>query len=442
MRWCDALRQSIDLATGDGNGLTRSATANSLQAPPAPSESGRRPSSTTTLADGLGSPAESDRANSIDEDNDTVADDDDVVPHADDFHLMEQSTKTQLELAQKLLGSLGSSSGGSGDAQDALRRSLVSLDQLFDDYVGVVNERERYFARRYDKEVHAKRMWEESMKEVAAQHAAIEVELHKASRENTRRKRALQEVRANLGAVSPGLSPRQSIVGEDERPDLRSLPSNGDAPLPSPLRSPTIVVPPSLSRTSSATDTPTRRAPVSLSPTRMRSRAATMQPLAPAELEQIVQDALVNEEGVESSDEDTDDEFFEAVEAGNLPIAGENQGGEGESSSGGAASEPRRAAPAQELVDKLDMAPYKGYEQLREKLPITNDDRPAMSLWSILKSNIGKDLTKISFPVSFNEPVSMLERMAEDMEFSDCRASLLSLISSSPLFHSSPVPAH
>ncbi|GAA5924058.1 hypothetical protein JCM3775_005584 [Rhodotorula graminis] len=419
MRWCDALRQSIELATGDSNGLTRSTTANSLQAPAASSDGGRRPSSTTTLADGLGSPAESDRANSIDEDNDTVADDDDVVPHADDFHLMEQSIKTQIELAQKLVASLGSSSGGSSDAQDALRRSLVSLDQLFDDYVGVVNERERYFARRYDKEVHAKRMWEESMKEVAAQHAAIEVELHKASRENTRRKRALQEVRANLGAVSPGLSPRQSIVGEDERPDLRTLPSNGNAPLPSPLRSPTIVVPPSLSRTSSATDTPTRKAPVSLSPTRMRSRAATMQPLAPAELEQIVQDALVNEEGVESSDSDTDDEFFEAVEAGNLPIAGED-GDEGQSGGGGAAREPKRAAPAQELIDKVDMVPYKGYEQLRDKLPITNDDRPPMSLWSILKSNIGKDLTKISFPVSFNEPVSMLERMAEDMEFSDC----------------------
>ncbi|TNY21033.1 exodeoxyribonuclease V [Rhodotorula diobovata] len=417
MRWCDALRQSIDLATGETGGLTRSNTVASLLAAPVPSGGAgiaRRPSS-SAYTDGFGSPADSDRANSIDDDNDTVAEEDDIVPHADDFHLMEQSTKTQLELAQKLLGSLGASNGS--DVKDALGRSLVSLDQLFDDYVGVVNERERFFARRYEKEVHAKRMWEESMKEVAAQHAAIEVELHKASRENTRRKRALQEVRANLGAVSPGLSPRASIVGEEERPDLRTLPTNGDAPLPSPLRSPTIVIPPSSSRGNTGSGSPARRTPVSLSPTRMRSRAATMQPLAPAELEQIVQDALANEEGVESSDEDTDDEFFEAVEAGNLPLDdAKDDGAKAESD----ASAPKRTAPAQELVDKLDMAPYKGYERLRDKLPITNDDRPAMSLWSILKSNIGKDLTKISFPVSFNEPVSMLERMAEDMEFSEC----------------------
>lgn len=42
------------------------------------------------------------------------------------------------------------------------------------------------------------------------------------------------------------------------------------------------------------------------------------------------------------------------------------------------------------------------------------------SLWAILKGSIGKDLTKISFPVFFNEPTSMLQRMSEDMEFSDC----------------------
>jgi hypothetical protein len=38
----------------------------------------------------------------------------------------------------------------------------------------------------------------------------------------------------------------------------------------------------------------------------------------------------------------------------------------------------------------------------------------------VLKHSIGKDLTKISFPVFFNEPTSMLQRMAEDMEFSEC----------------------
>ena len=63
---------------------------------------------------------------------------------------------------------------------------------------------------------------------------------------------------------------------------------------------------------------------------------------------------------------------------------------------------------------------FESYTHLRERMPISNDDRPSMSLWGILKNNIGKDLTKISFPVSFNEPTSMLQRMAEDMEFTEC----------------------
>jgi len=37
----------------------------------------------------------------------------------------------------------------------------------------------------------------------------------------------------------------------------------------------------------------------------------------------------------------------------------------------------------------------------------------------ILKSMIGKDMTKMTLPVSFNEPTSLLQRMAEDMEYTD-----------------------
>lgn len=37
----------------------------------------------------------------------------------------------------------------------------------------------------------------------------------------------------------------------------------------------------------------------------------------------------------------------------------------------------------------------------------------------ILKSMIGKDMTKMTLPVSFNEPTSLLQRCAEDMEYAD-----------------------
>ncbi|GAA6042875.1 hypothetical protein JCM8097_007204 [Rhodosporidiobolus ruineniae] len=430
MRWVDHLRQHIEYARVEGSQPRAPATPSIPPSTYAPSVTDRR---TSFAAASRPEPAVFDSpADSIGSDNgddETFNNDDDQPPHADDFHLMAQGTKTQLELTQQLLGSLvvsrqssiydadgsevgstrpasvHSASGRQADVKEALKRSLASLEQLLDDYVDVVAQRERFFQRKYDKEVEAKRMWEESLKEVASQHAAMEVELVKASRENTRRKRALQEVRLNLGAASPGMSPRVSIhAAEDERPDLAQLKEDGSQPLPSPLRSPTLAATQARSRATTI---------VSLSPTRTRTRAGTaVQPLNPVELEQLVDSALANEEGEVSSDDDTDDEFFEAIEAGVLPLDanGEADGGE----------ESKRVAEAQEFADKLDLTQYKGYEHLRSSLPITNDDRPSVSLWAILKGSIGKDLTKISFPVYFNEPTSMLERMAEDMEFSEC----------------------
>ena len=45
--------------------------------------------------------------------------------------------------------------------------------------------------------------------------------------------------------------------------------------------------------------------------------------------------------------------------------------------------------------------------------------RPEMSLnlWKILKNCIGKDLSRIPMPVNFNEPLSFLQRLAEDLEY-------------------------
>ena len=42
-----------------------------------------------------------------------------------------------------------------------------------------------------------------------------------------------------------------------------------------------------------------------------------------------------------------------------------------------------------------------------------------ISLWKILKEMIGKDLTKVSLPVYFNEPLSMTQRVVESAEYCD-----------------------
>ncbi|THD20265.1 Oxysterol-binding protein [Fasciola hepatica] len=44
----------------------------------------------------------------------------------------------------------------------------------------------------------------------------------------------------------------------------------------------------------------------------------------------------------------------------------------------------------------------------------------SLNLWSIMKNCIGKELTKIPMPVNFSEPLSMLQRLTEDFEYSSC----------------------
>ncbi|KAK5780878.1 hypothetical protein RI543_002005 [Arxiozyma heterogenica] len=62
---------------------------------------------------------------------------------------------------------------------------------------------------------------------------------------------------------------------------------------------------------------------------------------------------------------------------------------------------------------------YLGYEDgPRKKLALDKDERPRVSLWAVLKSMIGKDMTRMTLPVVFNEPTNLLQRVAEDMECS------------------------
>ncbi|XP_008419846.1 oxysterol-binding protein-related protein 3-like [Poecilia reticulata] len=42
-----------------------------------------------------------------------------------------------------------------------------------------------------------------------------------------------------------------------------------------------------------------------------------------------------------------------------------------------------------------------------------------VSLWNILRNNIGKDLSKVAMPVQLNEPINTLQRLCEELEYSE-----------------------
>ena len=61
----------------------------------------------------------------------------------------------------------------------------------------------------------------------------------------------------------------------------------------------------------------------------------------------------------------------------------------------------------------------KGLTGRRTILPTPRPDTEGLSLWNLLYKNIGKDLSQISMPVALNEPLNMLQRLCEDLEYSE-----------------------
>lgn len=112
-----------------------------------------------------------------------------------------------------------------------------------------------------------------------------------------------------------------------------------------------------------------------------------------------------------------EEEFFDAV-----------TGFDSESSSGGFSEASQRVAAVMCVdsgrsngVGKAGERPPRenGIQKHRTSLPAPMFTRSDFSVWSILKKCIGLELSKITMPIAFNEPLSFLQRITEYMEHVD-----------------------
>uniref|UniRef100_A0A8C5PYS1 Oxysterol-binding protein n=1 Tax=Leptobrachium leishanense TaxID=445787 RepID=A0A8C5PYS1_9ANUR len=98
----------------------------------------------------------------------------------------------------------------------------------------------------------------------------------------------------------------------------------------------------------------------------------------------------------EASDEDEETEYFDAMEDFTSPLQVFHSSQDG---------------PYYDSKRK-DLLPKK-----RRRMRIPDKPNYSLNLWSIMKNCIGKELSKIPMPVNFNEPLSMLQRLTEDLEY-------------------------
>ena len=55
----------------------------------------------------------------------------------------------------------------------------------------------------------------------------------------------------------------------------------------------------------------------------------------------------------------------------------------------------------------------------RMTLPALKPPDQKVSVWKVIKDAVGKDLSRFCVPVYFNEPISMVQKVSEIMEYED-----------------------
>ena len=299
----------------------------------------------------------------------------------DIYNTTVQSAKFQLELLAHMSESLDAEKEHHPEMSiadpniapvlDTYRRAVSSLDSLVVSLLGIWQGREAHWQYLLDKERDTRKMWEDSMARTATEQDSLETQVGKSEERRRRTKRALRDA----------LEGQQSASASELHEGVRIAEEDPG------------------SMSSSQADPMMRSIGLSGSRDGIRRRK-TM-----AELTDI-----------SDSESGDDEEFFDAVDAGQVEVL---------STPLSPPTVPKTAAGRSTLNQwqsrRKEIEPaFQGYESpVRERLKIDADNRPQVSLWGIMKSMIGQDLSKMTLPVSFNEPTSLLQRLAEDMEYSN-----------------------
>ncbi|KAL8649958.1 MAG: hypothetical protein Q9210_004100 [Variospora velana] len=316
------------------------------------------------------------------------ASDSEIQPASQDaFNITAHSASLQLTLLSQVSAALQSESRKDpavsishptvAQAISTYETAVSSLQGLVNDLLKIARDRDAYWQYRLDREADARRLWEDSMARIAKEQEELEGRIGESEDKRKRTKRALREALENPSpAMSPDGSrrPTQDHIQISESLQQIQMEKNGALP---------------------------RRKSIGIRD--LGRRKSTIADLA----------------DLSDSDSDSDEEFFDAVDAGEVEIVGEMPFSVSQETVVETMKQPLEKDEREKREAEI-MSSFRGYEDpVRARLKMDNDDRPKISLWGILKSMIGKDMTKMTLPVSFNEPTSLLQRVAEDMEYTD-----------------------
>lgn len=260
----------------------------------------------------------------------------------DAFDITAQSARLQMEMMSQVHAAVQSEQARNPTAtisDPVVRQALSAYDDairslkgLLGDLVKISKDRDDYWQRRLDHEADLRRMWEDSMAQVAHEQEVLEARVGESEEKRKRTKRALREV---MEGSSRPASP-SGLIGEDEGSEVAVTDEIAGR---------------------------VRRGSIVQSAQRRRSILAEIESLS-------------------DDDSEDDEEFFDAVDAGEIVVAPMPS----------STKEPTtpQEKPSQELVlaNGSDLSTsFHGYEDgIRKRLKMDADDRPKISLWVCIYS--------------------------------------------------------
>jgi hypothetical protein len=326
----------------------------------------------------------------------------DHPPFEDTFKIQENYVQIQTKLISDYLHALiqtGSLAADLTNKGAQLRDDIGNINSNLEEYLGMVQKREAWWAARLKAEEKRQDVWETSLKTVVKEGEALERELksrssrrrsrmfgseHEEWRQNTLKAKSVSTPPSRKGTLSPPhltagevftLSP-EPTPGIETSLQFKELIAPSD-PTIEPL---TTTTTPAASTFLTASEMSTANEPVStttitaFSPSPTPSNAIRRFPLASGlKTPSLLRSSLEADE-VDTDEEDEEiDVFFDAIDAGTLPMV---------------------VSPALQVHEEkfleLRKAQYSGYATVRQRLDLDADNRPPTSLWSILKNSIGK----------------------------------------------------
>ena len=259
----------------------------------------------------------------------------------DAFNITAQSARLQLDLLAQVSAALQAEKSKNPtlpishptvvQAVASYENAVRSLNGLVGDLLKISRDRDAYWQYRLDREADVRRLWEDNMARLAKEQEALEGRMGESEDKRKRTKRALREV-LEFGTSQP--PSRGGEQPEQVSQALRKLEVDGDSKV-------------------------SRRKSVGAYSMRRKSTIAQMTNLS-------------------DSEEDDDEEFFDAVDAGEVQVV--------EDLPPSATSPPAGdGGTICEIKRKNIQTSFRGYEDpIREKLKMDADDRPKISLWVML----------------------------------------------------------